>query len=167
MLGQFRNGPDAHCRRVMASGINTLSWEGARHVRVHPPLRTDRDGWSRRQLVGDRRPSAFVLDFAPWRHPDGASYRNHVALGEVDRRCLRPEVVLAEEDPPIGSADGPVSPRVAGRGSGRISRTRRRTSNARRPSGDATISCRRRSHCCSQNSSITRTDVSSRIPCGT
>jgi hypothetical protein len=27
------------------------------------------------------------------------------ALGEVERRCSRPEVVLAEEDRPIGSID--------------------------------------------------------------
>jgi hypothetical protein len=29
----------------------------------------------------------------------------HDALGEVERRCSRPEVVLAEEDRPIGSID--------------------------------------------------------------
>jgi len=29
----------------------------------------------------------------------------HDALGEVERRCSRPEIVLAEEDRPIGSVD--------------------------------------------------------------
>jgi hypothetical protein len=29
----------------------------------------------------------------------------HDALGEVERRCSRPEVVLAEENRPIGSID--------------------------------------------------------------
>jgi hypothetical protein len=29
----------------------------------------------------------------------------HDALGEVERRCSRPEVVLTEEDRPIGSID--------------------------------------------------------------